>query len=199
MFPVKLIKKKRIVASINACNYSFIHIIKTGGTSILSALGLDKTHLTCRELIDKMTLSEWNKTKSIVVIRNPWDRVVSLYHYRVKTNQNNLKEMDISFKDWCNEVYVNRNHFYYDKPKMFQPQICWIVDYDEVVNVDYILRFESLEKDFQNLAKEMGLEVKLKHLNSTNRDHYRRYYDEETKELISNWYKNDVNVFGYSF
>jgi chondroitin 4-sulfotransferase 11 len=199
VFPFELKKKKKIVVSINSCNYSFIHINKTGGTSILNALGLDKTHLTCKELIDKMTLSEWNQTKSIAVIRNPWDRVVSLYHYRVKTNQSDLQVLNISFKEWCHEVYKKRNHIYYDKPKMFQPQTSWIVDYDDIVNVDFILKFEDLEQDFENLAKVIGIDVKLKHLNRTKRDHYQLYYDEETKELISNWYKNDISVFGYSF
>ena len=40
---------------------------------------------------------------------------------------------------------------------------------------------------------------KLPHLNKTTNKHYTEYYDEETVEIISDLYSEDIKLLGYKF
>ena len=57
----------------------FIHINKTGGSSIRQALGVPQQHITASNLIKEVGLKRWKSRFTFSVVRNPWDRVVSLY------------------------------------------------------------------------------------------------------------------------
>ena len=66
--------------------------------------------------------------------------------------------------------------------------------------VDFVARFETLDEDFDIICKKIGIKsLKLPHLNVSDRDHYRKYYTQETQELVQEFYKEDIELFGYSF
>ena len=58
-------------------DYSFVHINKTGGTSVVVALGLPFGHLTAREKIEQLGRERWDGRFTFAFVRNPWDRVAS--------------------------------------------------------------------------------------------------------------------------
>jgi hypothetical protein len=184
-----------------ATNFIFIHINKTGGTSIANAIGLpQKRHLTVREVINIVGYKDWNDAFKFTFVRNPWDKVVSHYRYRIKTNQNEMKKADLSFKEWVVKTYSeNKDYHYYDYPKMFQPQVDWLKDETGLVRVDFIGRFENLHSDFEYVRSKIKTRKELPHLNKTKRDNYTKYYDEETKRIIREWFHDDIERFGYSF
>ena len=49
------------------------------------------------------------------------------------------------------------------------------------------------------LNKQMNLSIDLCHINQTKHNHYSTYYTEETKVIIGNIYKTDIELFGYTF
>ena len=190
--------KKNIVKKINGFEIVFIHINKTGGTSIIKALSFsNKWHLTLSEIQSKIDI---NNTQLFTVVRNPWDKVASHYKYRVKTNQNNLKHKNICFNDWVKITYKDKNQTYYDNPKMFQQQVEWIKDLNGKINPNVsILRFENLENEFKNFTKKFNLNLKLPHLNKTKKIGYSTLYNEESIEIISNYFSDDISIFNYKF
>lgn len=181
-------------------DFAFVHINKTGGSSIEKALGIPFRHRTALELIAEMGLESWRRCFTFTVVRNPWDKVVSLYTYRVRTNQTGLGDGHLEFKDWVREVYGRRNPTYHDKPKMFMPHLDWISDAGGTILVDYVARFENLEGEFKTICKRLRREAtRLPHLKRSGHGDYRSYYDDESAELVRRFYLKDIGTFGYGF
>lgn len=179
--------------------FVFIHINKTGGTSIAKALNIPPKHNTALEKIEEMGRKEWDARFSFAVVRNPWDKVVSHYYYRIQTNQTNLGSKEIDFKEWVKLVFRDKNSLYYDKPKMFMPQTNWVSDTHGELMVDCICRFETLENDFRKVCERLNIQYNLPHLKSSKRGKYCDYYDEESKGIIEEWFSQDIEKFGYRF
>ena len=75
-----------------------------------------------------------------------------------------------------------------------------LTDHNGKVIVDYIGRFENLHNDFKTVCKTIGLpNMKLRHLNRTHHKHYSKYYDEQTKQIVTQIYKKDIEAFDYKF
>jgi len=182
-------------------DFIFIHINKTAGTSIIRAIEQPfKLHYTAKEIIEVIGSDKFNDSFKFCVVRNPWDKVVSHYLYRVKTNQTNMRDKKISFEEWVKLTYgEDKDYYYYDKPKMFQPQLEWLLDTSNNLNVDMCLRFENLNEDFTKLSEIIGVKGVLPHLNSTGKKDYKDFYDSETKEIVAKHFKRDIDYFNYSY
>jgi chondroitin 4-sulfotransferase 11 len=177
----------------------FVHINKTGGSSIETALKLPFQHLTAVELIELVGEKRWNSRFSFAFVRNPWDKVASHYHYRVKTNQTRLKERPIPFGEWVQLTYRDKALPYYDNPKMFMPQMDWIADANGRLLIDFVGRFETLAQDFQYVCGQIGQDAHLPHIKQSDRGDYRRYYDDTTRQVVADWFSRDIQAFGYEF
>jgi len=185
------------------CNgpFIFIHINKTAGTSIGNAIGLPvKHHQTAKELIARIGREKWDEAYKFTLVRNPWDKVVSHYEYRRKRNKTELASRNITFADWVKKTYgPEKEPFYYNNPKAFQPQIEWLKDNEGMVTVDFVGKFESINKDFDQIKAVIGVDTELPHLNASKRANYQAYYDPETREIVASWFHEDIEAFGYSF
>jgi chondroitin 4-sulfotransferase 11 len=177
----------------------FVHINKTGGSSIEAALKLPFQHRTALELREQLGPRRWSERFSFAFVRNPWDKVASHYFYRVKTNQTGLGAKRVSFDEWVTRAYGERDPAWYDQPRMFMAQVDWITDRNGVVLVDYIGRFERLAQDFATVCQRIGRSAVLPHLKRTSERDYRALYSTETAAIISARFAADIDRFGYSF
>lgn len=180
-------------------NFIFVHINKTGGSSIERALGAPFQHLTALELRDDLGERRWDDRFSFGFVRNPWDRVVSHYHYRVKTNQTGLGERTVPFEEWVIRAYGERDPAYYDRPQMFMPQYRWLGDQEGRQLVDFVGRFERLHEDFAEVCRRIGVEASLPHLKKSVRRDFRELYSAETRDLIARRFEGDIERYGYEF
>lgn len=180
-------------------SYVFVHINKTGGSSIERALGLNFAHLTAREYIDRLGRNRWSRAFTFAFVRNPWDKVVSHYHYRVQTNQTGMGDGHIDFKSWVRASYGDRDPRYYDQPRMFMPQRHWIEDEHGQVAVDFVGKFEQLADDFAVVCRNLGVRRELPHLKRSERGDFRKYYDDETAQVVAERFDPDLREFGYQF
>ena len=185
--------------------FIFVHINKTGGTSIEALLkkysNKFKQHQSIIDLNKEASSNDYFK---FTFVRNSWDRFLSLYKYRIKTNQTNLGKNSVSFKEWANHIY-NKNPNYYNIPNkmkllMLSDQLDWITDVTGSVDMDFIGRFENLQEDFSTICDRIGIpRQKLPHKNKSEHKHYTEYYDEETKSIVAKKYAKDIEYFGYKF
>ena len=113
----------------------FVHITKTGGTSIEKSLigttstgGFNSKHMTAEMYRDRY-LKLFSNYFKFSVIRNPWDKCFSHYCYRGQDkSQSGYKKTfrDINFLQWMQKV--NKNQL------VFKPQVDILAD-----NNNYIL------------------------------------------------------------
>ena len=181
--------------------YVFIHINKTAGTSIGNAIGLPvKHHQTAREVIARIGRENWDKAYKFTLVRNPWDRAVSLYEYRRKKNKTDLASRGIAFSDWVKKTFgPDKDTFYYNNAKSFQPQVEWLRDDEGKISIDFIGKFESINEDFEKIRRTIGLDAELPHLNASRRASYQSYYDDETRKIVATWFQEDIEFFCYRF
>jgi len=92
-----------------------------------------------------------------------------------------------------------KDPFYFNNPRSFQPQVDWLKDTEGRVSMDFIGKFESINKDFDHIKSVIGLNVTLPHLNASNRASYQSYYDDETRDIVAKWFHEDIAEFGYRF
>ena len=108
------------------------------------------------------------------------------------------------------------------------PQAEFLCDEDGRLMVDFVGRFESLDDDFRVVCSRLGLApcrlprlnqsrsllrrdvsaseiaANLRDLLSPTRrrntfESYVDYYDDETREFVADFYRKDIETFGYSF
>ncbi|WP_033315200.1 sulfotransferase family 2 domain-containing protein [Robiginitomaculum antarcticum] len=182
-----------------------IHINKTGGSTIGKMFGVKFRHVDASDLLVELGHEKFAQDFVFSFVRNPWDRVVSHYYWRIKTNQTGLRDSPIAFSQWVEEAFHLRNPAYYDKPKMFRQQTEWLDGNSGFAvhpDIDFIGRFEFLVKDIERLSKRIKTPLKqtLPHLKRSDRRRgYRYYYDDKTADLVAKAFAQDILVFNYTF
>lgn len=187
------------IQTVHFADFAFVHINKTGGSSIEVALRIPHQHKTALELRRQVGERRWSDRFSFTIVRNPWDKVVSHYYYRVTTNQTRLGDEPVGFNEWVQRTYGEKDPRYYDNPKMFLPQLEWITDEYGRIIVDYVGRFEHLEDEFRRICQIIGCTAELPHLKRSSRGDYRALYTAESVDIVCRWFIKDIETFGYEF
>ena len=66
--------------------------------------------------------------------------------------------------------------------------------------MDLILRFENLSSDFEILKEKLNLNCELGFHNVTkNRVHYSKYYNDETRAIVKEFFRDEIKKFNYTF
>lgn len=180
----------------------FIHIPKTGGTSIASALyGAPKGHPTLYEyyLSNPILTKEYYK---FCVVRNPFDRLVSTFAH-ITHNDINPKIKNVwnkleieTFDDLINRLDDPRTY------KILRSRIMNLrPQYDMIkhskVKMEKIYKFENYNTIVEELKTKFNVDIKK--LNSSPRKNYRDYYDNRTIEVVKRRFKKNLNNFNYTF
>ena len=138
------------------------------------------------------------------VVRNPWDRVVSRYFFAKKVIEVE-KKVDKSYADVSSfEAFLEERHKWGNEKYMWHRAVRgWYPAFDHVVDDDGnvpcdILRFEKMDDD---LVSYFGLLCPPNRRNVTalNKGSYKDLYNEKTIQIIGDWYKKDIDYWGYDF
>lgn len=189
--------------------YKFIYIKawKVAGTTVQKALekicgsdditAMEETlidgklydqHSTPKEIRAIVGEDIWNSYRKIVIIRNPWDALVSLYFFGHVRQKIPAPCFFNKFVWWNLEGYMPLNKQY-----MLMDGKRWADDY---------IRFENLESDCEDLFKKLGEKCpKLGREVSGHRPdiHYSLMYDRKTVDFVSKRYAEEIAEFGYKF
>jgi hypothetical protein len=163
----------------NTNNFIFVHVYRTGGSSIDRAFGGNTKGYDTHTKLEAIPHSI--KYFSFGFIRNPWDRTVSSYHYATAK-----KKINGTFEDYV------RSFVGQDTKKLAQ--------YNMVNNCSFVGRFEYLQEDFNQICDLIEIErITLPHVWKTDHAHYSEYYNDELKEIVYNHQSGDIENFGFTF
>lgn len=202
----------------------FIHIPKTGGTSIETALqmffswkmenqqqlfGLIQSpilvqqnflsnylqHLTATEIY--ALRPEITDLFSFTFVRNPWDKMVSIYsnidpNLVFEARKQGIELRGISFTEFIQRT-AQIQHIH------LLPQHKFILNPENKLQVNFVGRFETLATDFKKLCQYLNIQLDLVHKNSSTHNSYRQYYTENTRKIIAQRYQTDIEWFKYQF
>ncbi len=159
------------------------------------------------------------KCPRILVVRNPWKRLVSLYTNKFVREKRGwwIFRPEITFEELIRGLHQQK-----DNPKIEHhghPQNSGLEDCE----FDYIVRVENLSEGMAQVCRELNLPEYFPHSNESRREpkkieskkpvyqwqlseydprnlpSYEEFYSEELKELTREIYVADVERFGYEF
>ena len=187
----------------NHKKYIFIHVSKTGGTSIEHALNphvpLDTSDAASQKGNTSFKEKHWPAKQykfdypqkfesyfTFAFVRNPWDRFVSNWNWFEYLNMHK----DETFESWLTKA-VGAEVYSYEH---------MLKEHGETI-VDFVGKFENLQSDFNHICKTLGVSpITLPHKNNlSKRPHYSRYYSKTTKRLVAEHFSWAIEEYGYEF
>ena len=207
-------------------SYVFIHIPKTGGTSLALALeqrakkddillgdtpkarrrrhrvkGLQTRgrlwkHSTLANIEGLVDQKVIDGLFAFTLVRNPWDRAVSYYHW-LRAQQFDHRAVELAQTlDFAK--FVTR------------PEICegfrrnsarrYMTGSEGREHCDRYIRIEHFQRDAIPLTTHLRFELKLEFTNASQRQaEFSTYYTSKTADSIADCCAEDIKRFGYSF
>jgi len=209
--------------------FLFVHIAKTGGTSVRAALSSLRwrdplyylawpchrlSHLTGHRLGTKfprhsriVAASEmlpeeyFTSLFKFAFVRNPWDLQVSSFHH-IRRERPHLMQGIEDFETFLRWKLDPQRPYQYHVDTSIQLQSDYLVDLHGKLLVDFIGRYERLAEDFDTACDRIGtshLSLPHKRKATDRKRDYRSYYSDETAEMVARYFSRDIEILGYGF
>lgn len=188
---------------INDHNSIFVHIPKTGGSSIqrwlLDNTSSQVTKSTKHHSLQALELKYGKFDFSFAVVRNPWDWCVSWYFF---SRDRALRRIDHpknkgKFSLEYNQQILNKfekGFEYFIETTMLKDQL------HRTVGIDYIIKLENINEDIKLIRTKFNITAPMPYINTSSRArNYRDYYNDNTKQIVQTKFETDISAFGYKF
>ncbi|WP_176250474.1 sulfotransferase family 2 domain-containing protein [Sulfitobacter sp. HGT1] len=207
-------------------NYIFVHIPKTGGTSMALALearamkddimlgdtpkavkrrkrmknvpaaGRLWKHSTLADIEGVVTRDEIAQMFCFALVRNPWDRVVSYYHWlRDQSFDHPMVRLaqQTGFADFLVTPALQDS-------LTNAPYGSYLQDGARVDRANLFIRLEHFAQDAEPLFDHLGFRVELPVENASDRAaSYEEYYTDDLAQIVARICSDDISRFGYGF
>lgn len=176
--------------------YLFIHVPRTGGTSLKDALILRdngkeflKPHGRAVEARENLG-GEWDEYFRFAFVRNPYDWVLSLYCHIIgdplHTHHETVRGM--GFRDYLEWRWK------------FDRRGQWWHLSDEhggALIMNWIGRFERYDDCIRELNAELDMDLRPERRNATSHHAWDKVYDDRMSNLVDEAFAKDFKWFGY--
>ncbi|WP_294610276.1 sulfotransferase family 2 domain-containing protein [uncultured Roseovarius sp.] len=203
----------------------FVHIPKTGGTSMALALegramaddiligdtpkarrragrlkgvaaaGRLWKHATLADIDGLVGLGTIREAFTFTLVRNPWDRMVSYYHWLRGQGFDHPSVRLAQAQDFSGFV----NAPVTQKAWRANPARAYMTAADGVEYCTSYIRLEHLEEDAAPLWDHLGFRLDLPRANTSDHADYRSYYSPADAALLGRIAAEDIARFGYVF
>ena len=141
----------------------------------------------------------WDSSWKFAIVRNPWDRFISGCEYIKQKYPRRCKHLytkpirKIAFdlpkrRNSLGEVHITRS-------------LSSILTHEGELLVDFVVRFERLEEDWEEVCLRLGRNIPLKKTNASRRKPYQHYFDKDPalRDRIAEVFAEDIERFGYTY
>ena len=226
----KLIKSKNVYNIFPESGIIYVHIPKTGGTSIRKLLvnlknndvldsdkkkyyyseelkrrRISSIHGKARDYLEFIEQDLWSKSLKFASVRNPWDLMVSSYHWWLQNGNkfNRLKIMYLDISKMNFEEYLKSSYGTNMINECVGNIEDWFLDKDKNLILDGLVRLEHFENDFLKLIQKSNKKIynfsDLPKENVTKRKEYQFYYNNHTSLLVEERFKFLIDYCGYKY
>jgi hypothetical protein len=155
----------------------------------LAAIG--HGHISVRQLRGHLPPDTWNDYFKFAFVRNPFDRFVSICFFLNRQHPGFEKNARSFMKRALNAPRFRRRI-------LVRPQTELLTDDDGELAVDFVGRYEALQPSYDSIMKKVGLATTdLEWKNKSTHAGYDVYYDDELREQVAEFYRDDLRMFGY--
>ncbi|TWT57516.1 Sulfotransferase family protein [Thalassoglobus neptunius] len=145
-------------------------------------------HMSAREVIDFVGQDIWDQYFTFCFERNPWDRIVSLYYWRNKTEPRPTISEFIESPD----------------PQMLKNRGINLYTIDGEVVVDRVCKFENLADDLEEIRKQVGIPepLELPNAKSGHRKDKRSYCEilsDDDRDRVAEMFSDEIERLGYTW
>ncbi|MEP3441800.1 MAG: sulfotransferase family 2 domain-containing protein [Sulfitobacter sp.] len=206
--------------------YLFIHAPKTGGTSMALALearamkddimlgdtpkakqrrkrvsdvqaaGRLWKHSTLADLDGLVGHDEQADLFIFTLVRNPWDRMVSYYHWlRGQSFAHPVVGLarDLEFGEFVQHALVAQSFSQ-------ASAVSYVTDTEGEMRADLFIRLEHLADDIAPLHAHLGFDLDIPHVNRSERhEDYRSLYNDSSRAAVAEICAADISRFSYRF
>ena len=158
------------------------------------------SHLTAMEMRQRIGHRSWQNLFTFSFVRNPWDRMLSIFQYRQSVGELSPKT---SYGAYLKLFFINPDNpdAPYHYHGYYYQAMDYLIDESGEIIVDFVGRFEDREKDLEFIREKCGChDLGFLHTqgSSTNQD-YRSGYNQETQDMVEKICSKDIEAFGYQF
>ena len=148
-------------------------------------------HISLRQVQSSVAEDVWRGYFKFAVVRNPYDRFVSVCAMLNKRNPGYAGGERAFMK---RALAVRR----FQQRVLVRPQTELLTDRTGRVGMDFVGRFETLQESFDAACRQIGIRpAPLAATNATEHAASDTYYDEELRRVVTDFYRRDFEMFGY--
>lgn len=199
----------------------FVHIPRSAGTSINVALGVcslsdrrDNTyrpsdlfgfdgkrftqHLTATEIRARVGQEIYERFFKFAIVRNPYARLLSAYYQGFARGVRNRSDV-AGFRKFVREELPRQysRTLDADRHRHLKPQVIFVMDRKGELMVDFVGRHERLEADMAEVARRLGIALQMPRLSETHAFDGAAHFDEQSREVVRELYRDDFRLFDY--
>ena len=196
--------------------FIYIHINKCAGMSVRNWLRgdlehsinrLGKDHMSLQEVYNNLDINEFNSFYKFAIIRNPYDRLGSIYNYGRKRNHaEHYSKFEESFENFILNLSEHKKRCSSNE-ELYQNMFSSITEWLSVngeIKVNIIIPFENLNENLKIIEKKLNLTNKspLPHLNQGSEylgGSYKKWYTPEMVRIVNDVYEDDIKNFKFEF
>lgn len=180
-------------------------------------------HLT----LDEIKLRWPNYGTTFTFVRNPYARMVSIFHHIGQDAEERMKErlrggtsekhgvksvelaaipieVDIKILSIYRKGF--ENWVMSSEDRVFDGSLLSLLNQKETqmrwldnVVPDIVIKIEEVNQKFGVLQDLIGCSVPFPHVNTSNHADYREYYNPTTQKIVAEMFKDDFEAFGYDY